>query len=66
MYVLRRDPAWFIRACKGSKQWYVFHGTSRDTATRVSPVQPTLTAAMALLLTSIEGGFYVIDNEEDD
>ena len=32
-YVLKRDPAWFIRSDRTSEIWQVYHGTARDTAT---------------------------------
>jgi hypothetical protein len=59
-YVLKRDQEWFIRSDKTSERWYIFNGMNRDAATQMGKVWPTLTVAMAKLLTGIEQGFYVL------
>jgi hypothetical protein len=58
VYALKADGDWFIRSDKTSKRWQVFHGPDRDTATPFGRVQPSMTAAMDLLVTGIEQGFY--------
>jgi len=63
IYVLKRDNEWFIRADKGSKRWYVFHGYNRDMATCISRVLPNMRSAMELMIDGIDQGFYVLDNE---
>ena len=57
-YVLKRDPAWFIRSDKTSKAWQVYHGADRELAAPAGKVQPTLITAMNLLLDGIDYGFY--------
>lgn len=58
IYVFRRDEMWFIRADKGSKRWYVFHGMNRNQATCVSKVQPNMRSAMELMIDGADQGFY--------
>jgi hypothetical protein len=62
-YVLKRDPAWFIRSDKTSGAWTVYWitpgtGASFETATPMGKPLPTLTKAMTRLLDGIAGGFY--------
>lgn len=59
-YVLKADPAWFIRSDRTSGHWRIYHGWHRDTATPMGRVQDTFSAAMDLLLDGIEGDFYTI------
>jgi hypothetical protein len=64
-YVLRRDPAWFIRSGKASKSWQVYWmtpgtGASYNTATAVGTPLPTLGLAMQRLLNGIDRGFYTL------
>jgi hypothetical protein len=59
-YVLKIDEDWFIRSDKTSKQWTVFYGSDRNTAIAMGKVQPTLTAAMSLLLDGIDFGYYAV------
>lgn len=58
VYVLKRDATWFIQSDKTSKQWFIYHGTTRDSAIRMGKPLPSLTAAMAMLLDGIAQGFY--------
>jgi hypothetical protein len=58
-YVLKADSEWFIRSDRTSEHWQVFRGTGRDDADPHGRAQPTLTRAMALLLTGIGQGYYV-------
>lgn len=59
-YVLKRDPAWFIRSDKASGVWRVYHGprNCRDLATPAGTPLPTLGMAMSRLLEGIGRGFY--------
>jgi len=64
-YVLKRDPAWFIRSDKTSKVWQVYWKTpgtagSPDTATAMGTPLPTLSLAMTRLLNGIAQGFYPV------
>lgn len=63
VYVLKRDPAWFIRSDKTSEIWRVYHwhlDHSRELASPVGTPLSTFGGAMTRLLTGIEQGFYQV------
>lgn len=67
IYVLTRDPAWFIRSDSTSEHWQVYHrppGASLTTATAMSRPQDTFREAMDLLLDGIDRGFYPVTETE--
>jgi len=69
VYVLIRDPAWFIRSDKASKTWRVYHwhlNHDRELATPIGTPLPTLGLAMLRLLDGIDRGFYAISSRPDD
>lgn len=68
VYVLKRDPAWFIRSDKTSKTWRVYHwhlDHNREMASSVGTPLPTFGLAMLRLLEGIDRGFYQIDTQDD-
>lgn len=61
VYVLKRDPSWFIRSDKTSETWRVYRwhlDHAREMATPVGTPLPTLGMAMNRLLEGIDRGFY--------
>lgn len=63
VYVLKRDPRWFIRSDKTSGTWRVYHwhlDHARELATPVGTPLGTFGEAMARLLDGIEQGFYQV------
>lgn len=63
VYVLKIDPAWFIRSDKTSETWHVYHwhlDHSRELASPVGTPLSTFGEAMTRLLTGIEQGFYQV------
>ena len=67
-YVLRADPAWFIRADRTSEHWQIYRktpgtGANWSTATPMGKPQDTFRAAMKMLLDGIAQGFYITVGE---
>jgi hypothetical protein len=63
VYVLKRDPAWFIRSDKKSKTWrvYCWHlDHERELASPVGTPLPTFGEAMYRLLNGIALGYYAV------
>jgi hypothetical protein len=58
VYVLKRDPRWFIRSDKTSKTWRIYHGPSFDTSPVMGTPLPRFKQAMDRLLAGIDQGFY--------
>ena len=69
VFVLKRDPSWFIRSDKTSKIWHIYRWTlphSRELATPVSTPLPTFGLAMLRLLDGIDRGFYAVRTAPSD
>ena len=66
VYVLKRDPSWFIRSDNTSGVWQVYHGHNREMATPVGTPLPTFGMAMARLLDGIDLGFYAVRTAPSD
>jgi len=69
VYVLKRDPAWFLRSDKPSGKWQVFWkvpgtGATFDTAAPVGTPLGTMGEAMHRLLNGIALGCYAIADQE--
>jgi hypothetical protein len=63
VYVLKSDPAWFIRSDKTSGTWRVYHwhlDRNRELATPVGTPLDTFGQAMTRLLDGIAQGFYQV------
>jgi hypothetical protein len=61
VYVLTRDPSWFIRSDKASKTWRVYNwhlDHERELAAPIGTSLPTLGMAVNRLLEGIDRGFY--------
>lgn len=69
VYVLKTDPAWFLRSDKTSKTWRVYHWNldhDRELASPVGTPLPSLSAAMTRLLDGIAQGFYQVAEAAGD
>jgi len=64
-YVLKADDTWFIRSDKTSEHWQVFRKIPGAAQIPEGRTQPTLGAAMNLLLDGIDYGYYVTTGQED-
>lgn len=60
VYVLKADPAWFIRSDKTSGTWRVYWHFTEHLVTSVGTPLPTFGLAMLRLLEGIDQGFYAI------
>jgi hypothetical protein len=63
VYVLKTDPAWFIRSDKSSETWRIYHwhlDHNRELASPAGTPLPTLGLAMTRLLDGIAQGFYAV------
>jgi hypothetical protein len=60
IYIFKLDEEWFIRADKGSKRWYIFHGMNRNQAICISKVHPNMRSVMELMINGADKGFYAL------
>jgi hypothetical protein len=60
IYVLKADPAWFIRSDKASGTWRIYWHFTEHLVTPVGTPLPTLGQAMTRLLDGIGQGFYAV------